>query len=345
MGQSSMVNSRTPNSPGLIVTRTPLRVSFAGGGTDLAAFYQREYGAVLSTAINQYIYVMVKRHGEVFNEPIRLNYSKSERVDRVDEIENNIARECLRLLKIEPPIYISTVGDLPASTGLGSSSAFAVGLLNALHAFRGERVSAGQLAEEAATIEIEVLKQPIGKQDQYAAAFGGFNFLRFNPGDGVTVEPVRACNGTLGKLFGQLLMFWTGHQRSASTVLTEVRANVDARYDYLLQMRQHAHQLHELISEGRCEAPLVGEILDETWRLKRQLAHNVSNRSIDDWYDRARAAGAAGGKLCGAGSGGFLLFAVSPNRQASVGRALSELTQVPIQYEAHGSRVLMPNGH
>src|SRR3990172_10800512 len=173
-----MVDRMMRAHPSLVLTRTPLRVSFAGGGTDLAAFYdQTDYGAVVSTAINKYIYVTVKKHGEIFNEPIRLNYSRSEQVSRIDEIHNNIARECLRFLAIDPPIYISTVGDLPASTGLGGSSSFAVGLLNALHAYRGERVSASQLAEEASQIEIDILKEPIGKQDQYAAAFGGLNLL------------------------------------------------------------------------------------------------------------------------------------------------------------------------
>src|SRR5215475_4712997 len=194
--------------PGVVLTRTPLRVSFAGGGTDLSDFYERDYGAVLSTAIDKYIYVTVKRHGEVFDEKVRLSYSKTESVATVDEVENNIARECLRFLKIEPPIHISTVGDLPASTGLGGSSSFAVGLLNALHAYRGERVSAGQLADEACHIEIEVLKEPIGKQDQYAAAFGGLNFFSFKPGGAVTVEPQRLNNGNLKSLFDCILMFW-----------------------------------------------------------------------------------------------------------------------------------------
>src|ERR671919_1418509 len=198
--------SHTNADPREIMTRTPLRVSFAGGGTDLADFYEREFGAVFSTAINKYIYVTVKRHGNVFNESIRLNYSKSEQVQKIDEIENDIARECLRFLEIEPPIYISTVADLPASTGLGGSSSFAVGLLNALHAFRGERVSAGQLAGEASHIEIDVLGHPIGKQDQYATAFGGLNLLCFKPGGGVTVEPHRLSNGAVHELFDKLMM-------------------------------------------------------------------------------------------------------------------------------------------
>src|SRR5215510_5746286 len=196
-----MANLPPHSLPRLVVTRTPLRVSFAGGGTDLADFYERDYGAVFSTAIDKYIFVTVKRHHELFNEPIRINYSSTELVDSLDHIKNNIARESLRLLKVDPPIYISTVGDVPASTGLAGSSSFAVGLLHALHAYRGERVSPGQLAEEATHIEINVLKEPIGKQDQYAAAFGGLNFFRFNPGGAVTVEPVRVSNSFLTQLF------------------------------------------------------------------------------------------------------------------------------------------------
>src|SRR5690348_14547255 len=196
-----MANLVGQHLPRIVVTRTPLRVSFAGGGTDLADFYERDYGAVFSTAIDQYVYVTVKRHSELNREPIRINYSSTELVDTVDQIQNNIARECLRFLKIDPPIYISTVGDLPASTGLASSSSLAVGLLNALHAYRGDRGSPGQLAEEATQIRINVLTNPIGKQDQYAAAFGGLTFFRFSPGGGVTVEPVRVRNNFLEELF------------------------------------------------------------------------------------------------------------------------------------------------
>lgn len=326
----------------MIVVRTPLRVSFAGGGTDLADFYNREYGAVLSTAINKYIYVTVKRHSNLFFEPIRLNYSKSEQVNHIDEIENDIARECLRFLEVDPPIYISTVGDLPASTGLGGSSSFAVGLLNALHAYRGESVSAGQLAEEASYIEIDILKQPIGKQDQYAAAFGGLNFLRFNPGGGVTVEPLRVSNGTLGSLFDQLMMFWTGHQRDSSSVLQEQKANTAARFDHLCRMRDHAHQLRALAGNGKFNPVDFGRILHETWTLKRDLASTISSDQINTWYELAMKAGAEGGKICGAGGGGFLLFLVRRERQESVRRALRELMEVPVRYEVHGSQVLLP---
>jgi D-glycero-alpha-D-manno-heptose-7-phosphate kinase len=336
-----MANSRR-SFPGLIVTRTPLRVSFAGGGTDLAEFYERDYGAVFSTAIDKYIYVTVKRHGDVFNEAIRVNYSKSETVNHLDEIDNDIARECLRFLEIDPPIYVSTVGDLPASTGLGGSSSFAVGLLNALHAYRGERVSAGQLADEASYIEIDILKQPIGKQDQYAAAFGGLNFFCFKPGGAVTVEPQRLVNGRPSELFERVMLFWTGHQRDTSVVLGEQRANIPRKMDFLLRMRDHAHEVQRLMRGDRFDAPAFGRVLHESWQLKRQLASTITTDQIDTWYERAMAAGAAGGKICGAGGGGFLLFIVEPERQPAVRRALGGLIEVSAGFEVHGSQVVVP---
>jgi len=323
------------------MTRTPLRVSLAGGGTDLAAFYEREHGAVLSTAIDKYIYVTVKRHGAIFNEAIRLNYSKSEQVQKIEEIENHIARECLRLLEIGPPIYISTVGDLPASTGLGGSSSFAVGLLNALHAFRGERVSAGQLAEEASHIEIDILREPIGKQDQYAAAFGGLNFFCFKPGGSVTVEPHRLSNGELRALFDHFMMFWTGHQREAGSVLTEQKEKTPQKMNSLVKMRGHAYQLQALLGNGHCDIQAVGRILDESWQLKRGLASTISTDQIDKWYQLAREAGAAGGKLCGAGGGGFILLVVPPERQEAVRQALCDLKEIQVRPEVHGSQILL----
>jgi D-glycero-alpha-D-manno-heptose-7-phosphate kinase len=340
-----MVSPARAHSPRIVVTRTPLRVSFAGGGTDLAGFYEQDYGAVFSAAIDKYIFVTVKRHSELFNEPIRINYSATEQVENIGQIQNNIARECLRLLKVEPPIYISTVGDLPASTGLAGSSSFAVGLLHALHAYRGERVSPGQLAEEATHIEIDVLKEPIGKQDQYAAAFGGLNLFRFNPGGAVTIEPVRANNRFLGDLFDHLLMFWTGMQRDASSVLTEQRRNIPDKMAYLRAMRDHAHQLQALARRGDFDPVGFGHILHDSWQLKRQLASTISSPKIDEYYERARKAGAEGGKICGAGNGGFLLFISRPQKQSAVRQALGELLEVPIRFEVHGSRVLLPFEH
>jgi D-glycero-alpha-D-manno-heptose-7-phosphate kinase len=329
-------------SPTLVITRTPLRISFAGGGTDLPDFYNINGGAVISAAVDKYVYVTVKRHSEIFNEPIRINYSRTEQVNTVSEIENNIARECLRFMAIEPPIYISTVADLPASSGLGGSSCFTVGLLHALHAYRGERVTAGQLAEEACYIEIEVLKEPIGKQDQYAVAFGGLNMFRFMPDGAVTVEPQRAVNGAVAHLFSNIMMFWTGHSRPASMVLTVQKANTLNNLEVLRQMRDDAYELQQL-----CSAPIIdprsfGQALDRGWGLKRMLASSISNEQIDLSYNRAMAAGAEGGKLCGAGGGGFLMFVVRPENRERVREALSDLPQVSVGYEVHGSRVLYP---
>jgi D-glycero-alpha-D-manno-heptose-7-phosphate kinase len=326
----------------VVMTRTPLRISLAGGGTDLASFYDHDYGAVFSTAIDKYIYVTVKRHSELFYEPIRINYSKTEQVNELSEIENGIARECLRFLEIEPPIYVSVVGDMPASTGLGGSSSFAVGLLHALHALRGERVSAGQLAEEASYIEIDVLKQPIGKQDQYAAAFGGLNFLRFEAGGRVTVEPQQVPAHKLHAFFNDTLLLWTGMQRDASSVLSEQKRNIQRNLHALREIRSHAEQLRKMVSVGELDPVVVGAILNESWRRKRELAANVSTDRIDQWYQIAMEAGAEGGKLCGAGHGGFLLLFVRPENRARVRASLSDLVEVEVRPEVHGSTVMMP---
>ena len=328
----------------IVVTRTPLRVSFAGGGTDLPDFYEIEDGAVLSAAVDKYVYVTVKRHSALFNEPIRLNYSRTEQVNAIGEIQNNIARECLRFLGIEPPIFISTVADIPASTGMGGSSAFAVGLLNALHAFRGERVAAGQLAEEACHIEIDVLGEPIGKQDQYAAAFGGLNLLRFARGGRVTVEPQPVVNGSLAKLFEHMMMVWTGHQRPAASVLSEQKSKTPSNLDVLRQMRDDAYELRTLCAAPHIDLERLGAALHRGWELKRRLASKITTPEIDDHYRRAIAAGAEGGKLCGAGGGGFLLFIVKPERRPRVAHALADLTSVTVRCEVHGSRVLYPSG-
>ncbi|HZO52997.1 MAG TPA: hypothetical protein VFB63_09780 [Bryobacteraceae bacterium] len=327
---------------GLIVTRTPLRISFAGGGTDFAGFYEQEEGAVLSTAIDKYVYVTLKRHDTLFGSPIRLNYSETEQVDTVDGIRNDIARACFRLLAIEPPIYMSTVADIPASSGLGSSSSFCVGLLNALHAWRGEHVSAAQLAEEAAYIEIETLGRPIGKQDHYAAAFGGFNLFRFLPGGGVSIEAQRFAAGARRRLFDHLLMFWTGIERQASGILAEQKSNIASRRAELAALKTQAWELQRALA-GNFDPESFGRALDHGWHIKRRLASAISTTRIDDWYARALEAGAWGGKLCGAGGGGFFLFAVPPARQQAVRAALAELKELSVHAEPQGSRVLMPH--
>lgn len=326
---------------GIIVTRTPLRVGFFGGGTDLGVFYRNTPGAVLSATIDRYVYVTVKRHSELFFEPIRINYSISEQVNTIDEIKNNIARECLKFLGIDAPIYVSTVGDVPASTGLGGSSAFCVGLLNALHAYRGERVSPGQLAEEACHIEIDVIGEPIGKQDQYAAAFGGMNLFTFKPDEGVSVEHL-VVNGTgaTREMFDSMLMFWTGHQRDTSSVLSEQSRNTASKMEQLTRMRDQACEIHRGFTAGELDVKGCGEFLDQAWQLKRGLASTITNSGIDEAYNAGRAAGAWGGKLCGAGAGGFLMFLAPREKHDAVRAAMGDMVEMRVNFEAQGSRVL-----
>ncbi len=324
------------------MTCAPLRVSFAGGGTDLADFYLREDGVVVNTAINKYVYVTIKRHGHIFREHYRLNYAETENVGDLEEIKNDIARECLRLVPVEPPLYISTVGDVPAESGLGSSSSFAVALLKGLHAMRGERSCPSQLVEEAVHVEIDVLGRPIGKQDHAAAAYGGLNCFRFLTNGSTSLEPHSPVRMDLEALFDHIQMFWTGISRDSASVLTEQKQNTEAKMEYLRAMRDQAEELNGLI-RGELNIEVFGRLLDEGWRLKRELASAISNPKIDTWYERAREAGAVGGKLCGAGGGGFLLFVASPSRHDDIRRALGDLHEIFVRYEPGGARMLVPS--
>jgi D-glycero-alpha-D-manno-heptose-7-phosphate kinase len=323
----------------LVMTRTPLRVSFAGGGTDIDDFYRHDGGAVFSTTINKYVYVTVKRHGALYKEAYRLNYAETEHARSLEEIRNDIARECLRLVPVEPPLYISTVADLPAASGLGSSSSFAVGLLRALHAMRGERVNAAQLVDEAVHVEVNMLGHPIGKQDQAAAAYGGLNFFRFRPDGRVALEPHSPLPETMEILFSNIQMFWTGITRDSRHVLQEQKCNTGAMMAYLSAMRDQAVELNRLI-RNNFDIEVFGRILHDGWQIKRGLASTITNPQIDAWYEAARAAGACGGKLCGAGGGGFLLFVSPPGRQAAVREALSDLTEVPVDFEPRGAQLM-----
>ncbi|MEO5363161.1 MAG: hypothetical protein H7838_06005 [Magnetococcus sp. DMHC-8] len=324
-----------------VTTMTPVRISFAGGGTDLREYYERDFGAVLSTTIDQYVYVTVKRHGGIFQQAYRLNYAETEIVHSLDEIRNDIMRECLRLVPVEPPLYVSTVGDLPAYSGLGSSSSFAVGLLRALHVMRREPVGQAQVMEEAAHIEIDILKNPIGKQDHAAAAFGGFNYIRFLANGSVGIEPINLSHHNLQTLFQHMQLYWTGISRKSSEVLSEQKQCMDDNLDSLDQMRDQARELHDMLRTDRLDVGAFGRKLDEGWRMKRSLASKVSNQTIDDWYEKAMACGALGGKICGAGGGGFLMLLVAPDRQERIREALKDLQEVPIRFEAHGSRTLL----
>lgn len=321
----------------MIISKTPLRVSFVGGGTDLPDFYEEHGGAVVSTSIDKWIHVIVRRR---FEGDLRVSYSRTEIVESVDQVEHELVREALRMTGLPRGLDIVTLADVPShGTGLGSSSAVTVGLLLALYGYQGVYKSAFELAEEASQIEITILGKPIGRQDQYAAAVGGFNFIEFLKGGGVRVEPLITPARTIKRLHRSLLLFYTGRQRPASGVLAEQRAAIrsGAATDALLGMRDLAYELRERLGHGDIDA--VGPLLHRNWELKRSLVDGLSDSELDGWYQRALDAGATGGKLLGAGAGGFLLVVVPPDSQARVRRAMGELREVPFHFSARGTQV------
>jgi D-glycero-alpha-D-manno-heptose-7-phosphate kinase len=302
-------------------------------------FYRKFGGAVISTAIDQFVYITVNKK---FDDRIRVSYSRTEEARTVDHIRHPLVREGMKLLGIHGGVEITSVADIPGKgTGLGSSSSFTVGLLHALHAFSGRYAGAEQLASEACAIEIERCGEPIGKQDQYAAAYGGLNFIEFHSNDAVSVHPILCQAATLRELEAHTLVFYTGITRRASTVLRRQQGAVAGqrkKQKVLQRMVELAHQLRRDLQANRVEG--CGELIHEGWMLKRSLAEGISSEAIDRWYDRARAAGARGGKLLGAGTGGFLLFYTPPDRHEAVARALAPLRRVNFQFEPQGSRII-----
>jgi D-glycero-alpha-D-manno-heptose-7-phosphate kinase len=320
----------------MLITQTPLRISFFGGGTDFRGFYEREEGCVLSSAIDKCIFVVVKRR---FDRKIRVGYTRTELVDRVDDVQHELAREALRLTGVERQIEVNTMGDIPSEgSGLGSSSTVAVGLLNALHALLGAPQSLETLARQACEIEIERLGKPIGKQDQYIAAYGGLRFIRFLPDESVVVETANLPDGERQRLDQQLMLFFTNHTRRSESVLTEQKANISGRMAVLRGLKALAYRGRGLLESGDFEA--FGRLLHEGWELKKQMASKISNGEIDEIYAAARKAGALGGKIAGAGGGGFLLLYCPREKQDDVRDALRGLPELPFHLEPDGTKVI-----
>lgn len=365
----------------MIITKTPLRISFLGGGTDFRGFFHEEEGWVLSSAIDKFIYVIIK---ERFDSKIRVGYTRTEMVDTIDEIQHELVRECLRKTGIMQGVEIATMADIPSEgSGLGSSSTVTVGLLNAMHHFLNHPVSNEQLAREACEIEIDVLGKPIGIQDQYIAAYGGQRFLHFGRAvknstvngyaqpmleqmaegahgthglsagiatvtapkvahtkteDNVSVESLDLCNNRIRKLNEGLLLFYTNIARKAESVLSEQVQQMDQRLHVLREMKKLALQARTALEEAQFDE--FGHLLDQSWQLKKQLASRVSNSTIDDLYNKAKAAGAIGGKITGAGGGGFLLLYCHPHQRDQVRTALADLPELPFRLESGGTRVI-----
>jgi D-glycero-alpha-D-manno-heptose-7-phosphate kinase len=326
----------------MIISRTPLRMSFVGGGSDLPGFYRKHGGAVLSTTIDKYIYVTVNRK---FDSGIRVSYSKTEEVASVDQIEHPIVRATMRLLGLTGGVEITTIADIPSrGTGLGSSSSFAVGLLNVLAAFQSRHMSSDELGSTSCHVEIDLCGELIGKQDSYAAAFGGLNLIEFRPDDSVLVSPILLRPEVRECLQRRILMFYTAVTRSATSVLTEQSANTLAdpgTQRSLVRMVELTHLLREDLQRGSLDS--FGQILHENWMLKRGLASAVSTAEIDAWYEKARAHGAAGGKILGAGAGGFLMLYAEEDRHAAIKKALAPLRPIGFNFELLGSRILFYN--
>ena len=324
----------------MIITRTPFRISFAGGGTDLREFYSQESGRVISTSIDKYIYVVIKRQLGIVEHKYRINWSQVEFKDKIEDIEHPIVKEALKFFKVDFPIEITTFSDIPGQTGLGSSSSFAVGLVNALHALRGEMVTKHTLASEAAHIEVDVLGRAMGKQDHFAAAYGNLNLFTFNPDESVTVEPVLYRPEIKKAIESNLLMFYLKTKRDASDILKTQQKETQNKLNSLRELQDLVVPLRDIFSNSSGnELNKFGELLDKGWKIKRELTDKISSDEIDNYYQKAKDSGAIGGKLLGAGGGGFLLLYAEAKHHQSVIDALSELFCLPIGFDEGGTRI------
>ena len=320
----------------MIIVQTPLRVSFFGGGTDFPSYFMEEGGCVLNSAIDKFIFVTIK---ERFDQKLRIGYTQTEMVDGIDQIQHELIREALRLMRIDCGVEITTMGDIPSEgSGLGSSSTVTVGALHAMYAYQGEIVTAERLAREACWIEIDQLKKPIGIQDQYIAAYGGLRFFQFLPGGEIKAEKVHISLDAQRVLNDNFMLFFTGVSRSSSSILTEQKSNIKDRISELREIKDMAYQARTDIEKGDFDS--IGDLMNRSWELKKRLAGTVSNGSINEIYETARRAGAIGGKITGAGGGGFLLLYVPYECQNRVRAALKGLQEMPFRLEADGTKVI-----
>ena len=321
----------------MIGTRTPFRISFIGGGSDLKEFYRKLPGCVLSTTIDKYMYIFIH---PFFDSRIQVKYSKTELVNKISEIKHPIVREILSEFNLKG-IDINSIADIPAGTGLGSSSSYTVGLLHALYEFKNKEVSPKILAERACNIEIEKLKEPIGKQDQFSAAYGGLNLIRFLTNGEVKIEPIVMQPDAYSRLQDNLLMFYTSTTRSSSNVLNDQKKNLindKEKFNSQLKMTHLVEKSKKYLIDSNLEQ--FGETLDENWKLKRTLSKNISNTEFDDLYNLAMKNGALGGKILGAGGGGYFLFYCPKEFQSKLRNDLKKLKEVPFRFENYGSKII-----
>lgn len=324
----------------MIITRTPFRLSFFGGGTDYPAFFREHGGAVLSTTFNKYCYITCRYLPPIFDHSLRIRYTEREEVSSIDAIRHPSVRECLRFLKIENGVEIVHTSDLPAMSGIGSSSSFTVGLLHALYAFKGEIVAKRKLAYEAISVEQDMVREHVGCQDQVAAAFGGFNKIEFSGENDISVQPVTVAKERMLELQECLLLCFTGFSRMSGEIAIEQIRRTPQKTRELIEIRSMVDDAISIINrKGTCLEDL-GKLLHDSWMLKRELTCMITNNHIDQIYETARRSGALGGKLCGAGGGGFFLFFAPPEKHPIIKEALRELHFVPFRMETLGSHVV-----
>lgn len=323
----------------MIISRTPFRISLFGGGTDYPDWYRKHGGAVLATTIDKYCYITCRYLPPFFEHRICLVYSKIEYCERIDQIAHPAVREVLKYLDVQRGVEIHHDGDLPARSGMGSSSSFTVGLLHALYALKGQMVSKQQLAMESIHVEQDLLKETVGSQDQALAAYGGFNHITFLPNGEISVRPVTLGSERIAELNSHLMLFYTGIKRTASDIAGSYVNGIEERRRQLRMMKELVDESLTILSGGR-DLTGIGELLHEAWQAKRSLSARVSNSEVDEIYGAARAAGAVGGKLIGAGGGGFVLFFVPPSRQQEVRERLRALLYVPFKFEYGGSQII-----
>lgn len=320
----------------MIITKTPLRISFVGGGSDLKDFYYKIDGKVISATIDKYVYVIVK---ERFDNKIIIDYTKREVVDSIDEIKHELVREAMRKTGVKNGIEIITPADIPSEgSGLGSSSTVTVGLLHALYAYKNQIVTKERLAKEACEIEIDILKKPIGKQDQYAAAFGNVNTITFKKNESVKVENLNLCDEQIRKFGSNILLFYTDKTRRADTILSEQKRNTIDKSEIIKKMVDLVDPFAENLKSKKYDK--LGELLNKNWEYKKKLASKISNGDIDDMYQTALDAGALGGKISGAGGGGFMLLYVPRHKQDNVREAMKDYRELPFMIDKYGSRII-----
>ena len=323
----------------MIISRTPFRMSFFGGGTDYNGWFNEHKGAVLATTIDKYCYISCRYLPPFFEHKSRIIYSKIEHVNKsINEIDHPSVREVLRYLKIHEGIEIHHDGDLPARTGLGSSSSFTVGLLNSLYALKGQMVTKEQLAKESIHVEQEIIKENVGCQDQTLAAYGGFNLIEFGGTNHLRVQPLTISFDKFNLLQDHLMLFFTGFSRTASQIAAHQIKNIPNKKKELRRMFEMVYEAIDILNGNNIVK--FGRLLDESWKLKRTLSDKISSSHIDDLYAAAIRAGAVGGKLLGAGGGGFILFFVEPKKQQKVRTVLKSLLEVPIKFENLGSQII-----